>query len=215
MQAVNLPADSVRGGVMTQAAVLKVTANGTNTSPVMRGLWVLENLLGKHVPPPPPNTAGIEPDIREATTIREQLDLHRDAESCAGCHQYIDPPGFALESFDPVGAYREQYLQFKVNQEHADKGWGTVVKAKPVDPSGELASGETFATIDEFKELLLADADRFARCLTDRLATYALGRELGFSDRDEIDAIAKGDATATGLRTLIRRIVLSPLFTRP
>lgn len=215
MQAVTLPADSVRGGVMTQAAVLKVTANGTNTSPVIRGLWVLENLLGKHVPPPPPNTAGIEPDIREATTIREQLDLHRNAESCAGCHQYIDPPGFALESFDPIGAYREQYLQFKVNQEHADKGWGTVVKAKPVDPSGELASGEKFATIAEFKALLLADGDRFARCLSDRLATYALGRELGFSDRDEIAALVEGDAAATGLRTLIRRLVLSSLFSRP
>ncbi len=215
MQPVTLPANSVRGGVMTQAAVLKVTANGTNTSPVMRGLWVLENLLGKHVPPPPPNTAGIEPDIREATTIREQLDLHRNAESCAGCHQYIDPPGFALESFDPVGAYREQYLQFKVNAGHADKGWGTVVKAKPVDPSGELATGEAFASIGEFKALLLADGHRFAHCLTDRLATYALGRELGFSDRDEIAAIAGATGADGGLRTLIRQLVLSPLFSRP
>ena len=215
MEPVALPADSVRGGVMTQAAVLKVTANGTNTSPVMRGLWVLENLLGKHVPPPPPNTAGIEPDIREATTIREQLDLHSNAESCTGCHQYIDPPGFALESFDPVGGYREQYLQFKVNAEHADKGWGTVIKAKPVDPSGELATGEAFASIVEFKALLLADEARFAQCLTDRLATYALGRELGFSDRDEIAAIVGAAGGGGGLRTLIRELVLSPLFSRP
>ncbi|MFT4548717.1 MAG: hypothetical protein ACI9MB_002670, partial [Verrucomicrobiales bacterium] len=209
-----LPQDSVRGGVLTQAGVLKVTANGTSTSPVLRGVWVLENILGRHIPPPPPNVGGIEPDIRSATTIREQLDLHRHAESCQACHQYIDPPGFALESFDPTGAYREKYLQFKVNPEHADKGWGRVVDAATVDASGKLASGEAFESIREFKQLI--DADTFSRTLTERILTYALGREMGFSDRAAIDEIAKAaKAKGNGFRTLLHEIIHSDIFQNP
>lgn len=215
MRPVQLEKDSVRGGVLTQAGVLKVTANGTNTSPVMRGVWVLEHILGEHVPPPPPNVSGIEPDIREATTIREKLDLHRDSESCRSCHLHIDPPGFALESFDPTGAYRERYLQFKVNPEHADKGWGRVVQAKEVDASGEMARGEKFSDIREFKQLLLADQSKFAKCLTEHLLSYGLGRELGFSDRKEVEEIVKlTKAKGNGLRTLIQTIVASNLYHR-
>ena len=215
MRPVKLEKDSVRGGVLTQAGVLKVTANGTNTSPVMRGVWVLEHILGDHVPPPPPNVAGIEPDIREAATIREQLDLHRDSESCRSCHLHIDPPGFALESFDPTGAYRERYLQFKVNPEHADKGWGRVVQAKEVDASGQMAKGEKFTGIREFKQLLLADQAKFAKCLTEHLLSYGLGRELGFSDRQEVEEIVKAaDAKGGGLRTLLQTIVASNLYQR-
>src|SRR5262249_4870051 len=106
---VKLPADSHRGGVMTMASVLKVTANGTNTSPVTRGAWVLDRLLGTPPPPPPANVPAIEPDIRGATTIRQQLAKHRQIDTCAACHAKIDPPGFALESFDPIGAWRENY----------------------------------------------------------------------------------------------------------
>ncbi len=209
-----VPAGSPRGGVMTQAALLKVTANGTNTSPVVRGVWVLENLLGQHVPPPPPNISGIEPDIREATTIREQLALHSNEQSCAACHQHIDPPGFALEAFDPVGAYRENYLQFVVS--NAEKGWGRVAAGKPVDASGILPGGETFGSIVQFKELLLADRERFARCLAGRLATYGLGRELGFSDRGAIDTIVRETAAqGDGFRTLLRELITSPLFLQP
>lgn len=216
LRPVTLPADSVRGGVLTQGAVLKVTANGTNTSPVMRGIWVLENILGKHLPPPPPNIAGIEPDIREATTIREKLALHANVESCSGCHQYIDPPGFALESFDPIGRYRERYLQFKLNEKFPEKGWGTVVEAKEVDASGVITSGEEFDGIREFKALLLASEQVFAKCLTDRIATYALGREMGFSDREEIlNIVRKTAADGNGFRTLISNVVTSPIFQQP
>ncbi len=214
MRPVSLPTDSVRGGVLTQAAVLKVTANGTNTSPVLRGVWVLENILGKHIPPPPPNIAGVEPDIREATTIREQLDLHRSSESCNSCHQYIDPLGFALESFDPIGGYRDRYLRFHVTNE--EKGWGSVVPAKHVDASGQMSTGESFSSFIEFREWLVENADQFTYCLTERLATYALGREMGFSDRAALKAIAeKTKAEGLGLRTLIHNLISSPLFTKP
>jgi len=211
LRKVTLPADSVRGGVLTQAAVLKVTANGTTTSPVLRGVWVLENILGQPTPPPPPNTAGIEPDIRGAETVREQLAKHRNVESCNVCHRQIDPPGFALESFDPIGEYRENYLRWNVtNVEH---NWGGVVKGAKVDSSGQTASGESFADIREFKKLLLARRAEFARCITEKLLSYALGREMGFSDRAAITKIVEqAQAGGNGLRTLIHAIVQSETF---
>ena len=104
-----LPADSLRGGLMTQASVLKVTANGTTTSPVLRGHWITERILGLETPPPPPSVKAVEPDIRGAVTIRQQLEKHRADASCASCHSKMDPPGFALESFDVMGGYRERY----------------------------------------------------------------------------------------------------------
>ncbi|HET6249793.1 MAG TPA: DUF1592 domain-containing protein [Tepidisphaeraceae bacterium] len=211
MRKVQLPPNSVRGGVLTQAAVLKVTANGTTTSPVLRGVWVLENILGQPTPPPPPNVGGIEPDIRGATTIREQLDKHRHVESCAVCHRKIDPPGFALESFDPIGDYRVNYLRWKVT--NAEKGWGNVEQGAPVDSSGKLASGEAFDNIRQFKKLLVARKDNFARCLTEKLLTYGLGREMGFSDRDAVAAIIKqADAHDRGLRSLIHAVIESETF---
>jgi len=114
---VSLPAGSPRGGILTQASVLKVTANGTTTSPVLRGSWVIKRLLGRPSPPPPANVGTIEPDTRGATTIREQLAKHRTSESCAGCHRNIDPPGFALESFDVIGGFRDRYR----SQEKGDR----------------------------------------------------------------------------------------------
>lgn len=201
LRPVTLPVDSKRGGVLTQGAVLKVTANGTNTSPILRGVWVLENILGTPTPPPPPNIAGIEPDIRGATTIREQLDLHRDSESCQSCHVKIDPPGFALEMFDPVGRYREKYARWIVS--NAEKGWGSLGEGAEVDPTGEFA---------DFREALMDREEDFAHCFTEKLFTYALGREMGFSDRPTIEKLARPDV---GLRTLIREIVASDLFDRP
>ena len=106
---VALPKDSVRGGLLTQASVLKVTANGTTTSPVLRGVWITERILGQPVPPPPPSVPAVEPDIRGATTIREQLAKHRTQATCSACHAKIDPPGFALESFDVFGGWRDHY----------------------------------------------------------------------------------------------------------
>jgi mono/diheme cytochrome c family protein len=208
---VALPKDCIRGGVLTQAGLLKVTANGTTTSPVLRGVWVLENILGQHVPPPPPNAGSIEPDIRGATTVRELLEKHRSNESCQVCHEKIDPPGFALESFDPIGDQREKYLRWNVT--NAEKGWGNVQPGAAVDASGNLATGEKFGDIREFKKLLLQRSDAFSACLTEKLLTYGLGREMGFSDRPVIENIVRQSAAGgNGLRRLIHAIVGSEIF---
>ena len=202
-----LPADSVRGGVLTQAAVLKVTANGTSTSPVVRGNWVLENVLGTPVPPPPPNVPGVEPDTRGATTIREQLDKHRNIEACAACHRRIDPPGFALENFDVIGQWRTAY--------RIPKGWRYEIGAS-VDASGTTPTGERFRNIREFKNLLMKNGDQVARCLTEKLLTFGLGRETGFADRRTIDDIVTNvQQEDYGFRALIHEVVQSPAFRRP
>ena len=111
LQKVAVPEDSPFGGLWTQSSVLKVTANGTHTSPVKRGVWVSERLLGIRIPPPPPNISPVEPDVRGAKTLREQLALHRGNGSCASCHARFDPYGFALESFDVTGGFRRHYRQ--------------------------------------------------------------------------------------------------------
>lgn len=212
---VPLPDLSVRGGVLTQAAVLKVTANGTNTSPVVRGVWVLENILGQHLPPPPANVPALEPDLRGATSVRERLEKHRADESCQSCHRFIDPPGFALESFDPIGSYRTHYIQFQVNPKFVTQGWGSFVNGPKVDPAGSTVNGRSFDDINDFRELLLDQRMAFARCLTEKLMTYALGRELGISDREEIERIAAEVVEENcGLKTLIRKIVESSIFQR-
>lgn len=210
----SLPPESHRGGVLTMASVLKVTANGTTTSPVMRGVWVLDRILGTRPPPPPADVPAIEPDIRGATTIREQLAKHREADACASCHRQIDPPGFALESFDVIGGWRENYRT---------SGSGEVVmvdgrrmpyhKGKPVDPADSLSDGRSFDNIDGLKTLLLEDKDLLARALTTRLVTYATGAAPTAGDAAEIESIVdKIREKDYGLRTLVHEIVRSELF---
>jgi hypothetical protein len=214
---VQLPQDSPRGGIMTHASVLKVTANGTVTSPVLRGAWILRRLIGRPPSPPPPVNA-IEPDTRGATTIREQLSKHRDSETCNRCHREIDPPGFALESFDVIGGFRENYRSV---------GEGTPPKAKlhgrdiweyklgkPVDPSGETADGVPFSNIESFRNILLRDQGQISRSLVEQFATYATGSAISFADREEIDRIAaEVQINGAGVRTLVHRVVASKLFT--
>ena len=213
---VTLPACSLHGCVPTQASILKVTANGTNTSPVIRGTWVLEHILGKPVPPPPPGIGAIEPDIRGATTIRQQLDKHRNTESCSICHSRIDPPGFALESFDAIGGWRDWYRSLG-GGERVDLEIGRIrvqyKKGPPVDSSGVMTSGQSFEDIRQFKELLLQDKEQIARCLTEKLLTFSLGRGLGFSDRPEVDKIVTQIREKKfGFRSLIHEVVGSDAF---
>jgi mono/diheme cytochrome c family protein len=210
---VKLPAESHRGGLLTMASVLKVTANGTTTSPVVRGAWVLDRILGTQPPKPPADVPAIEPDIRGSTTIREQLAKHRQVATCAACHAKIDPPGFALESFDVIGGWRDNYRT-------TGNGKPVVVdgrrmpyhEGKKVDPS-DVFGEEKFANIDEFKQLLLKDKDQLARALTEKLLTYATGSPPTAADKPEIEAILrKVREKDYGLRTLVHEIVQSRLF---
>lgn len=220
---VKLPADSLRGGVLTQASILKVSADGTRTSPVLRGAWVLENLFGSPSPPPPPSVAAIEPDIRGATTIREQLAKHRSHESCNRCHRHIDPPGFALESFDVIGGQREWYRiaqggEYVSTPLHPQAPQAAVryQRGSAVDASGTMPDGRRFAGIREYKQLLLADETAMPHALTRLLLTYALGRNLGFADRPEVDRIvAAAKESQYGLRSIIHHVVQSPIFCHP
>ncbi len=221
-QKVSLPANSLRGGVLTQASVLKVTANGTNTSPVLRGVWVMENIMGRAVPPPPDNVSAVEPDIRGATTLREQLAKHRDVESCAVCHKKIDPAGFALENFDVIGGWRDKYRTLGegkrpgFSQHPITFAWIRYRIGLPVDATGETPDGKPFRDIRQFKKILLNDRHAIAVCLTNKLATYALGRRIGFSDRPSIEHIVNNVAKQDyGLRALVHEIVQSEMFRRP
>ena len=217
---VPLPEASPRGGLMTQASVLKVTADGMTTSPVKRGAWIMERIVGKPSPPPPPNAGGIEPDTRGATTIREQLEKHRALSSCAACHKNIDPPGFALESFDVMGGWRDRY-RGTGGDVAAEEGIGhggqklEFYYALPVDPTGELPDGRRFSDVRDLKRLLLADEPQLARNLANQLAVYATGAPVRFSDREQIEAILhRAHASRYGVRTLIRELVRSDLFLR-
>src|SRR3954469_20271011 len=214
---VTLPPESPRGGILTQASVLKVTAKGTTTSPVLRGAWVMKKLLGQPPAPPPPGTGMIEPDTRGATTVREQLAKHRTQETCAGCHRKIDPPGFALECFDVIGGFRDRYRS-------QDKGDTATVKntrskrkyvklGLPVDASGELPDGRTFAGVQDFKKLLLEQSDQVLLSLTQKLVVYSTGAGISYADRPAVEAIAvKVKQQGGGLRTLVHEVVQSPIF---
>jgi hypothetical protein len=192
--------DKRRGGLLGQASVLTLTANGVDTSPVIRGAWVLENILGAPPSPPPPNIPVIEPDIRGATTIRDRLQKHRDNPSCLSCHRQIDPPGFALESFDAIGRWRGHYIANN--------------KPLPVDASGEFG-GTTFKDVSGFKEELLKHQPQFARCLVEKLLVHALGRDLTVADRPAIRSIVeKAAADGYRLRDLVLLCCESDLVTR-
>jgi len=212
-----LPDDSVRGGLLTQAAVLKVTANGTTTSPVLRGAWVMERILGQKSPPPPPDIPVIEPDIRGATTIRQQLEQHRSSDSCNVCHVKIDPPGFAMENFDVMGGWRERYRSESGGElatGFAKSGQKFAFHhALPVDASGNLPDGQKFRDIAEFKKLLARDERMIARNLARQFTVFATGAPVGFSDRQEIEAVLdRIQSKQYGVRSLIHELVQSKLF---
>ena len=216
LRKVDLPDDSIRGGLLSQASILKVSANGTNTSPVVRGVWVMERILGRPPQPPPPGIPGVEPDVRGATTLRQLLDQHRDMDSCRGCHAQIDPPGFALECFDPIGGYRERFRSLGEGEKVDVQIAGRKVRYRsgpPVDASGVLADGRAFEDFKSFRELLVADDSTLATALAAKLLTFATGREMGFSDRPIIDQIVRSTRQG-GYRVgdLFRNVLLSEAF---
>ena len=182
---VDLPPDSHRGGILTQASVLTVSSYPARTSPVIRGKWILQNLLDAAPPPPPPNVPKLDETALGATaTVRQRLEQHRANPACKGCHSRMDPLGFALENYDAIGHWRTQEGDL------------------PIDATGALPNGQTFEGAEGLKQVLLKDQDRFARCLASKLMTYALGRKSSMPS-------AKGDETFS---QLVEAIVMSPEF---
>ena len=196
---------------------MKVSANGSTTSPVVRGVYVMERILGIPPTPPPPNIPGVEPDIRGASSLRELLDKHRNVASCASCHDHIDPLGFALESFDVTGMRRNRFR----NRSSESEKVNAVVRGRKVqyrlgstvDSSGKFLDGTRYQNFRAYRDYLAKHDDRLARAFAGKLLTFATGRELGFSDRAELHRIVADTAqNKHRLRDLLHRIIQSEIF---
>jgi len=192
---VKLPADTPRGGLLTQGAILTLTSDGIRTSPVKRGAFILENIVGDP-PPPPPNNVPPVGEVKGAT-LKERFKSHREDPACTSCHLKIDPLGFALENFNAIGKWRTKEEDSKL----------------PVDPSGEIAGLGQFQTFDQFQQLLLQRKADVARCVTEKLMMYATGRPVGFTDHEVIENIVRASAAEDyPLGSIVARIVLSEPF---
>ncbi len=220
MRKITLPAGSPLGGLITQAAILKVTSNGTTTSPVIRGAWVMERIIGDPAPPPPTNVPAVEPDIRGAKTIRDLLARHTKDPSCANCHARFDPAGFALENFDILGGWRPRYRGLELGEkvEGIDRAGHdfSYTLADVVDASGKLRDGRAFKDVRELKAHFAADDRQLARNLLQQFVLYATGTPVRFADRTKIEAIL--DACAQDqyrIRDLLHGFIQSPLFRGP
>ena len=197
-----------RGGILGMAAVLTVSANGVDTSPVTRGVFVSENILGVIPPPPPDEVPPIEPDIRGATTLRERLEKHRESKTCADCHRKIDPLGFGLETFDELGRWRTYYPR---------SGKPLFVKKAPklkVDSSGEMPSGEVFTGFSELRDILVSKrSEVFTKHLITTVLTYATGRHMEVVDDYCISDIqSRLKAKGNGIGSLVEESLLSEIF---
>lgn len=194
--------DHHRGGLLTQGGMLTLTSNGTRTSPVKRGVWILKNILGTPPSPPPPDAGEIPPPKvpgANQATVRQRLALHRSVPACAACHAKIDPLGFALENFDGSGMYRERESSRSQLHPHPQD--------PPVDSRGTLPNGREFKGVLELKKILLAEEDKFLGCLAEKMLVYALGRGLNYADRETVarlrESMKKKDDHLRGLITSI------------
>ncbi len=174
-QKLSIPKGHRHGGILGHSAVMMATANGVDTQPVLRGAWVLENIFGTPVPEPPNNIPALTPDTRGATTPRELLAAHTSEASCAGCHQHIDPLGFALENYDPVGRWRSKWPKSE----------------QAIDASGVMPDGTRIEGPEDLKKWLVENIDLFSQCVAEKLMTYATGRVPNYAERKEIEAIVK------------------------
>ena len=204
MQRVLLKPEDHRGGMLTQAAILSLTSDGTRHRPVHRGVWMLESIIGKPPPPPPANVPALNTPAPDApkTTVREKLEQHRADPNCTACHRKIDPLGVAFDNYDAIGRWR--------TMETVPSGTGADPK---LDPSGELYDGRKFADAVGLKKILLDDTDKFATAFTEKLATYALRRGMNFSDRTMLKAVtAQSKSNDHRIASLIESLVTSELF---
>ncbi|HWE03860.1 MAG TPA: DUF1592 domain-containing protein [Tepidisphaeraceae bacterium] len=203
-QRVSLRPEDHRGGLLTQAAILTLTSDGTRHRPVHRGVWVSEAIFGKTPPPPPPNVQPIEPlpNDKPKATVRMQLEDHVSHPICASCHNKIDSLGFAFDNYDAIGQWR--------TEEVVPRGMGA---NPPVNASGTMADGRPYDGPDEFKRLMAQDVDRFAGAFVEQLATFALRRAMTIDDAAQIRAIAQASkADDYRLQTVIENFVMSDLF---
>ena len=221
MRRVTLERGGRHGGILGLGSVMMATANGVDTQPVLRGVWLLENVFGARPADPPPNVPAIAADTSGATSMRDQLAAHRADPTCASCHNEIDPLGMVLESFDPVGRWRDHYPvyikppdgQTALTEEYYSTIGKGVLPGPAVDSAGVLSDGTRLEDITDLKRHLLAHMEVFATCLTEKLMVYATGRPLSFGDRLAAERIAtsaveRGD----GFRDLIVAVVQSESF---
>jgi mono/diheme cytochrome c family protein len=197
LQRIDLPRGGRVGGLLGQSAIMMATANGVDTQPVLRGVWVLENLLGAPPPKPPANVPALTPDTRGSTTPRELLAAHTSDPDCAVCHQRIDPLGFALENHDPVGRWRDRWPGSNAT----------------IDASGEMPDGTRVRDVVDFKRWLVDHVDQFSQCLAEKLMTYATGRLPNHAERHEIAAIVRDNrGRGNGFRDLLIALITSETF---
>ena len=195
--------DQRRGGLLTMPAVMTVTSNGVETSPITRGVYVLENILGTPPPAPPPDVEPFSPDLRGLTSLKEQLAEHRNQQACNSCHRKIDPLGFALESFDPIGRWRDHYP--KVDKQNR--------QGPRIDTAAILANGREVKDLMEYKAMLVEREPQIVKCLTEKMLTYATGRLLESGDRGEVNQICRELSNDENrLRSLVHLVVQSEIF---
>lgn len=206
---IDVARDSRHGGLLGMPAVMMATANGVDTQPVLRGVWVLENILGSPPPEPPNAVPALTPDTRGTSTPKGRLAAHMASESCAVCHREIDPLGFVLENFDPIGRWRDHYPQYT-----DQKGTTKTTNGAPVDATGTLPSGEALQSVTDLKKWLAESPQPFARCLSEKLLTYATGRPLNFRERRIVAEIVDQQMIENDLRfeDLLIRLVDSEIF---
>ena len=208
MQKVSIARDAKRGGLLSMPAVLMATANGVDTQPILRGVWVLENILGTPTPDPPNSVPALTPDTRGTKNPKERLAAHMASESCASCHKSIDPLGFVLENFDPIGRWREHYPRY-VEQ----KGKITRTDGLEIDSSGMLPDGQELADIQDLKRWLKHNPEPFVRCISEKLLTYATGRQMSYRERKIIADIVRSQAeNEYRFRDLLLTLVQSDIF---
>ena len=194
---VEIPRGSRRGGLLGMSAIMMTTANGVDTQPVLRGVWVMENILGMTPPEPPDDVPALTPDTRGTTTPREMLAAHTKEASCANCHQHIDPLGFALENFDPVGQWREKWP-------------GTDRK---IDASVVLQDGTKINGVADLKKWLVRNETIFSQNLAEKLMVYGTGRALNYVEKKEVAEIVRDNhENDAGFRDLILALIASDTF---
>jgi len=204
---------SMRGGVITHASVLTTTANGTETSPIIRGKWFLDNIMGQPPTPPPPDVDPIEPDTRGSSTIFERMEKHRKVETCRACHAKIDPFGLALENYDATGAWRSYYGGHRIEVVGSETKEQIVIPKRQIINHAALDDGTDIQSIDGLIQYVGDNREYFARCLTEKMLSYSIGRKINYQDREEIDRIvAELNEKGNGLYDLIQMVATSEIF---